>query len=81
MSLDTDPRHMRMALELAQQGLGLTSPNPAVGALVVQGGEVVGEGFHQRAGEPHAEVLALRVACTSRWNPAFTTERLPLAPA
>jgi len=62
MSLETDSRYMKLALELAQQGLGLTSPNPAVGALVVQEGEVVGEGFHQRAGEPHAEVLALRAA-------------------
>ena len=62
MSTDADRRHMKMALELAGQGLGLTSPNPTVGAVVVQGDEIVGEGFHRRAGEPHAEIVALRAA-------------------
>ncbi len=62
MSWEADPCHMRRALELARRGLGLTSPNPVVGAVVVHGGEIVGEGFHQRAGEPHAEVLALTAA-------------------
>src|SRR2546422_4058692 len=56
-------RLMRRALELAERGRGLTSPNPMVGAvLVTPAGEVVGEGFHARAGEPHAEVEALRAA-------------------
>ena len=56
-------RFMRRALELAERGRGLTSPNPMVGAVVVTpGGEVVGEGFHARAGAPHAEVEALRAA-------------------
>lgn len=51
---------MRRALELAERGRGLTSPNPMVGAVVVgAGGEVVGEAFHERAGSPHAETLAL----------------------
>jgi diaminohydroxyphosphoribosylaminopyrimidine deaminase/5-amino-6-(5-phosphoribosylamino)uracil reductase len=53
---------MRRALDLAARGLGRTSPNPAVGAVVVTGGRVVGEGCHQRAGEPHAEPLALAQA-------------------
>ncbi|HYY06883.1 MAG TPA: bifunctional diaminohydroxyphosphoribosylaminopyrimidine deaminase/5-amino-6-(5-phosphoribosylamino)uracil reductase RibD [Candidatus Limnocylindria bacterium] len=58
-----DERFMRRALELAEQGRGLTSPNPMVGAVVVtRGGEIVGEGAHQRAGAPHAEVMALRAA-------------------
>jgi diaminohydroxyphosphoribosylaminopyrimidine deaminase/5-amino-6-(5-phosphoribosylamino)uracil reductase len=59
----SDERLMRRALELAERGRGLTSPNPMVGAVVVgPSGEVVGEGVHQRAGGPHAEVTALRAA-------------------
>jgi len=53
---------MRRALGLARRGLGLSSPNPAVGALVVKSGRIVGEGFHLRAGGPHAEVIALAQA-------------------
>lgn len=53
---------MRRALELAQQARGRTSPNPLVGAVVVQGGCVVGEGYHRRPGTPHAEVHALAAA-------------------
>jgi diaminohydroxyphosphoribosylaminopyrimidine deaminase/5-amino-6-(5-phosphoribosylamino)uracil reductase len=60
----TDERFMRRALELAGRGRGLTSPNPMVGAVVVRDGEVVGEGFHARAGAPHAEVEALHAAGT-----------------
>jgi diaminohydroxyphosphoribosylaminopyrimidine deaminase / 5-amino-6-(5-phosphoribosylamino)uracil reductase len=54
--------YMRQALDLARQGLGLTSPNPAVGAVLVGEGEVVGSGFHTYAGRKHAEVLALEQA-------------------
>ncbi|MGC9316560.1 MAG: bifunctional diaminohydroxyphosphoribosylaminopyrimidine deaminase/5-amino-6-(5-phosphoribosylamino)uracil reductase RibD [Armatimonadota bacterium] len=50
---------MRRALELAERGLGRTSPNPAVGAVVVREGVIVGEGYHRCAGEPHAERIAL----------------------
>jgi diaminohydroxyphosphoribosylaminopyrimidine deaminase/5-amino-6-(5-phosphoribosylamino)uracil reductase len=50
---------MRRALELAARGLGETNPNPVVGCVVVRKGRAVGEGFHARAGGPHAEVLAL----------------------
>ena len=56
---------MDRALFLAARGRGRTSPNPLVGAVVVAGdGEIVGQGFHRRAGEPHAEVLALEEAGT-----------------
>jgi len=54
-----DLRHMRRALALAERGWGQVSPNPMVGAVVVRNGRVVGEGFHVRFGEGHAEVAAL----------------------
>lgn len=53
---------MARALQLAERGLWTTSPNPRVGCVVVRNGEVVGEGWHEKAGEPHAEVHALRAA-------------------
>lgn len=53
---------LERALELAERGRGTTHPNPVVGAVVVAGGAVVGEGWHVRRGEPHAEVHALRAA-------------------
>jgi len=55
-----DQRFMRRALALAEKGRGTTRPNPVVGAVVVRGGRIVAEGFHARAGEPHAEVNALK---------------------
>ncbi|MEW6218615.1 MAG: bifunctional diaminohydroxyphosphoribosylaminopyrimidine deaminase/5-amino-6-(5-phosphoribosylamino)uracil reductase RibD [Thermodesulfobacteriota bacterium] len=57
-----DAAFMRLALAEARKGLGRTAPNPAVGAVVVAGGQVVGRGFHRRAGTPHAEVHALAAA-------------------
>jgi diaminohydroxyphosphoribosylaminopyrimidine deaminase/5-amino-6-(5-phosphoribosylamino)uracil reductase len=56
----TDEEFMRLALKEARKGLGKTSPNPAVGAVIVQGGRVVAKGYHRRAGLPHAEIEALR---------------------
>ena len=58
----THESHMRWAIALALEGAGRTSPNPVVGALVVKGGRVVGEGYHARAGAPHAEINALAEA-------------------
>ncbi len=60
--MDTDDRFMWMALDLARQGRGRTSPNPMVGAVIVQNSEVVGTGFHHAAGSPHAEIIALQKA-------------------
>lgn len=63
MSVDADDvRFMRRALELAEQGAGQVAPNPKVGAVIVQDGRVVGQGWHQRYGGPHAEVHALQAA-------------------
>jgi diaminohydroxyphosphoribosylaminopyrimidine deaminase / 5-amino-6-(5-phosphoribosylamino)uracil reductase len=57
-----DEQIMRRALSLAGRGLGYTSPNPAVGAVVVRDGRIVGEGYHRRAGSAHAETEALQAA-------------------
>jgi len=54
-----DSFFMKMALDLAEQGIGYTSPNPMVGAVVVKDGKVVGRGWHQIPGGPHAEVYAI----------------------
>jgi diaminohydroxyphosphoribosylaminopyrimidine deaminase/5-amino-6-(5-phosphoribosylamino)uracil reductase len=56
------PEFMRMALGFARRGVGRTSPNPAVGAVLVRKGKVVGAGHHRAAGMPHAEIVALRDA-------------------
>src|SRR3972149_1153760 len=52
-------RFMRLAIKLAEKGLGRTSPNPAVGSVVVKNGKIIGRGYHEKAGLPHAEVNAL----------------------
>jgi diaminohydroxyphosphoribosylaminopyrimidine deaminase / 5-amino-6-(5-phosphoribosylamino)uracil reductase len=57
-----DEQYMRLAIEIAKAGIGQTSPNPVVGAVVVKDGEIVGFGAHLKAGEPHAEVHAIRMA-------------------
>jgi len=54
--------YMKRALKLAKKGLGHTSPNPIVGAVIVKEGKIVGEGYHRRAGLPHAEIEAIRAA-------------------
>ena len=58
----TDNDYMTRALALAARGLWTTTPNPRVGCVIVRDGEVVGEGWHARAGGPHAEVVALQAA-------------------
>ncbi len=58
----SDSQWMSRALQLAERGLYTTSPNPRVGCVLVKDGQIIGEGWHERAGEPHAEVHALRAA-------------------
>ena len=55
----SDIQFMRRCLQLARCGSGSTSPNPMVGAVIVCAGRIIGEGYHIRAGEPHAEVNAV----------------------
>lgn len=62
MAHTVDEKWMMRAVGLARRGIGTTSPNPRVGAVVVRAGRVVGEGFHEKAGEAHAEVAALAAA-------------------
>ncbi len=69
-----DQRSMTRALELARKGVYSTHPNPRVGCVIVVAGQVVGEGWHARAGEPHAEVHALRQAgAKARGATAYVT--------
>lgn len=57
-----DSEYLLRAIELASRGLGHTRPNPAVGAVIVKDGEIIGEGFHKKAGGDHAEVAAIKNA-------------------
>lgn len=62
MVVNDSDRYMHLALDEARKGLGRTRPNPAVGAVIVRDGQVLGRGYHPAAGEPHAEIFALRDA-------------------
>lgn len=55
-----DIEYMRRAMELAERGVGFTNPNPMVGAVIVKNGKVIGEGWHERYGEWHAERNAFK---------------------
>lgn len=68
MDIATDQMYMGEALALARQGAGRTSPNPMVGAIIVKNGQVVGRGWHQKAGTPHAEIHALADAGSQAEN-------------
>lgn len=81
MTLPTDDaRWMRRALALAAQGLGRTSPNPCVGAVLVRQGRVLGEGWHRQAGKPHAEIEALRAAARAGHDARGATLYVTLEP-
>ena len=72
-----DLKYMGRALSLAEKGCGFTSPNPMVGAVIVKGGRIIGEGFHEKYGQAHAERNAL-AACTE--NPKGATMYVTLEP-
>ena len=74
---ERDQKHLLRAIELAEQARGRTSPNPLVGAVVVKNGRSIGEGFHERAGRPHAERIALD-SCAE--DPAGATLYVSLEP-
>jgi diaminohydroxyphosphoribosylaminopyrimidine deaminase/5-amino-6-(5-phosphoribosylamino)uracil reductase len=80
ISSSADRRFLRRALELAALGSGLTFPNPRVGAVLVRGGRIIGEGFHRRAGTPHAEVHAVRAAKRAGHTVAGATLYVSLEP-
>jgi diaminohydroxyphosphoribosylaminopyrimidine deaminase / 5-amino-6-(5-phosphoribosylamino)uracil reductase len=71
---------MRRALTLAAKGFGRTHPNPCVGAVLVKGGKVIGEGWHRKAGGPHAEILAFRHAARQGHSPRGATLYVTLEP-
>ena len=75
-----DESFMRRALALARRGYGTTSPNPMVGAVLVKGGRIIGQGWHHCAGEPHAEIEALRNAERRRNSPEGATLYVTLEP-
>lgn len=62
MTMDRDEQYMRLALALAEKGRGSVSPNPMVGAVIVKDGRIIGEGYHERYGQAHAEVNAFASA-------------------
>ena len=77
---DADRAHMARALALAERGLFTTTPNPRVGCVIAADGAVIGEGWHERAGQPHAEVNALADARASGRDPRGATLYVTLEP-
>ena len=56
---ESERKYMQRALALASKAIGMTSPNPMVGAVLVKNGRIISEGFHKKPGTPHAEVVAI----------------------
>ena len=67
---------MNMAIKLASNGIGLTSPNPCVGAVIVHENQVIGSGFHKKAGLPHAEREAIADGVANGNAPLFADSTL-----
>ena len=67
--------YMQLALQLARRGLGSVEPNPAVGAVIVKNGEIIGRGWHKKFGGPHAEINAIADCKKQGTNPKGETDR------
>jgi len=78
--MNTDTRHMKLALRLARRGVGRTEPNPAVGCVIVKHGSVIGSGYHPQSGGPHAEAQALADARRRGHDPRGATVYVTLEP-
>ena len=78
--MKSDSEYMLEALALARMGWGLTNPNPMVGAVIVKNGEVIGRGFHRKAGEAHAEINALADARNHGYDTSGATIYVTLEP-
>ena len=74
MNVNSDPKHMSLAISLAKRAWGQTSPNPMVGAVLVKNGTIIGKGYHRKAGEPHAEINAINSAkCHIKGSTLYVT--------
>ena len=77
---EIDASHMRRAIRLAMNGRGRVEPNPMVGCVMVRDGRVIGEGYHQQFGGPHAEPNALAACAAAGESPAGATAYVTLEP-
>ncbi|MBT9170116.1 MAG: Riboflavin biosynthesis protein RibD [Actinobacteria bacterium] len=80
MFSDFDIKMMKKAIRLAEKARGRTSPNPLVGAILVSGSEIIGQGYHRKAGEDHAEVVAIKDAEKRGYQVAGSTMYVTLEP-
>lgn len=77
---NSDTVFMDRALQLAERGMYTATPNPRVGCVIVKDGRIIGEGWHEKAGEPHAEVMALRSSVGAGSTPSNATAYVTLEP-
>ena len=80
MFTEEDYKFMRHAINLAKKGEGFTNPNPLVGSVIVKDGKIIGEGFHKKYGELHAEREALKNCLERNNNPEGATLYVTLEP-
>jgi len=77
---DQDKKYMQMALKLAEHGIGQVEPNPAVGCIIVKASQVIGKGWHNEFGGPHAEINAIEDCKTLGAHPLHATMYVTLEP-